>query len=148
MRIQKKQLPTRPFDRVVKTTCPLCGAGCGLKVFIKDGRAVEIYGDEENQLNKGSLCPRGLMALSHLYQDKRLLAPLLREKLSDPFREATWDEALDFVATRLKQVKEKHGPEKMGGWCSARTTNEENYLMQKLMRAALGSNHVDHCARL
>ena len=88
MRIQKKQLPIRPFDTVVKTTCPSCGAGCGLKVFIKDGRAVEIYGDEENQLNKGSLCPRGLMALSHLYQEKRLLVPLLRERLSDPFRDA------------------------------------------------------------
>ena len=103
MRIQKKQLPVRPFDRVVKTTCPSCGAGCGLKVFVKDGRAVEIYGDEENQLNKGSLCPRGLMALSHLYQEKRLLAPLMRERLSDPFREATWGEALDHVAQKLQK---------------------------------------------
>lgn len=103
MRIQKKQLPVRPFDRVVKTTCPSCGAGCGLKVFVKDGQVVEIYGDEENQLNKGSLCPRGLMALSHLYQEKRLLAPLIRDKLSDPFREATWDEALDHVAQKLQK---------------------------------------------
>jgi anaerobic selenocysteine-containing dehydrogenase len=103
LRIQKKQLPIRPFDTVVKTTCPSCGAGCGLKVFIKDGRAVEIYGDEENQLNKGSLCPRGLMALSHLYQEKRLLVPLIRERLSDPFREATWEEALDHVAQKLQK---------------------------------------------
>ncbi|MCX5914365.1 MAG: molybdopterin-dependent oxidoreductase, partial [Deltaproteobacteria bacterium] len=103
MRIQKKQLPIRPFDTVVKTTCPSCGAGCGLKVFIKDGRAVEIYGDEENQLNKGSLCPRGLMALSHLYQEKRLLVPLIRERLADPFREATWEEALDHVAQKLQK---------------------------------------------
>ena len=103
MRIQKKQLPIRPYDTVVKTTCPSCGSGCGLKVFIKGGRAVEIYGDEENQLNKGSLCPRGLMALSHLYQEKRLLVPLLRERLSDPFREATWDEALDHVAQKLQK---------------------------------------------
>lgn len=103
MRIQKKQLPIRPFDRVVRTTCPSCGSGCGLKVFIQDGRAVEIYGDEENQLNKGSLCPRGLMALSHLYQEKRLLVPLLRERLSDPFRETTWEEALNHVAGKIQR---------------------------------------------
>jgi len=103
LRIQKKQLPIRPFDTIVKTTCPSCGSGCGLKVFIKDGRAVEIYGDEENQLNKGSLCPRGLMALSHLYQEKRLLVPLFRERLSDPFRETTWEEALDHVAGKIQR---------------------------------------------
>lgn len=103
LRIQKKQLPIHPFDTIVKTTCPSCGSGCGLKVFIKDGRAVEIYGDEENQLNKGSLCPRGLMALSHLYQENRLLVPLLRERLSDPFHEASWEDALDHVAQKLQK---------------------------------------------
>ncbi len=103
MRIQKKQLPIRQFDTVVRTTCPSCGAGCGLKVFTKDGRAVEIYGDEENQLSKGSLCPRGLSALAHLYHEKRLLVPLLRKRLSDPFREATWEEALDYVAQKIEQ---------------------------------------------
>ncbi len=111
MRIQKKQLPIRPFDTIVKTTCPLCGSGCGLKVFIKDGRAVEIYGDEENQLNKGSLCPRGLYSLNLLSHEKRILQPLLREKLSDPFRPATWNEALNYVAEKLKQVREKYSPE-------------------------------------
>jgi anaerobic selenocysteine-containing dehydrogenase len=67
MKTQKKQLPLQDYDRMVRTTCPSCGAGCGLKVFSKDGRAVEIYGDEENQLNKGSLCPRGLSAIFNLY---------------------------------------------------------------------------------
>ena len=81
-----------------------------MKVFIKEGRAVDIYGDEENQLNKGSLCPRGVYALNHLYHDKRILQPLLREKISDPFRPATWEEALDYVAGKLKQIHEKFSP--------------------------------------
>ena len=101
MRIHKKQLPVRPFDKFVKTTCPSCGAGCGLKVFIRGGRAAEIFGDEDNQMNKGALCPRGLLSLSHLYQPKRLMAPLVRERLSTPFRETTWNEALDYVAQKL-----------------------------------------------
>ncbi len=104
MGIQKKQLPIRPYDSVVRTTCPSCGAGCGLKVFLQGGQVVEIYGDEENQLNKGSLCPRALMAPFHLYHEKRLLTPLLRERLSEPFREVTWEEALDAVAQKIQKI--------------------------------------------
>jgi predicted molibdopterin-dependent oxidoreductase YjgC len=76
----------------------------------------------------------------------RLKTPLIKEK--GDFREAGWDEALDLIASRFREIKEKEGPEKIGGWCSARITNEENYLMQKFMRAVIGTNHVDHCARL
>ncbi len=111
MKTQKKQLPLQDYDRMVRTTCPSCGSGCGLKVFLKDGRAVEIYGDEENQLNKGSLCPRGLSALFHLYHEKRLLRPLWRNKLSEEFRPVTWDKALDCVAERLRAIGEKYFPE-------------------------------------
>jgi predicted molibdopterin-dependent oxidoreductase YjgC len=69
-------------------------------------------------------------------------------KENGQFRKASWEEALDLVARRLQEIKEEHGPEKIGGWCSARITNEENYLMQKFLRAVIGTNHVDHCARL
>ncbi|MBP1714899.1 MAG: anaerobic dehydrogenase, typically selenocysteine-containing, partial [Deltaproteobacteria bacterium] len=141
MRIQKKQLPLRPFGRVAKTTCPSCGAGCGLKVFIKDGRAVEIYGDEENQMNKGSLCPRGLMALSHLYQEKRLLAPLLRERLSEPFREATWDEALDHVAQKL-QKSFRDSPESLYIRLSP-NSGFGNIALGTLLGEHLGTPHID-----
>jgi anaerobic selenocysteine-containing dehydrogenase len=99
------------YDRMIRTTCPSCGAGCGLKVFLKDGKAVEIYGDEENQLNKGSICSRGLSSLFHLYHDKRLLQPLLRNKLSEEFRQVTWAEALDHVAEKLRTLGQRFSPE-------------------------------------
>ncbi|MBW2148906.1 MAG: molybdopterin-dependent oxidoreductase, partial [Deltaproteobacteria bacterium] len=111
MKIQKKQLSLREYDRVVRTTCPSCGAGCGLKVFLNRGKAVEIFGDEENQLNKGSICPRGLSALFHLYHDKRVLKPLLREKITQEFREVPWDEGLDYVAEKLKHIGRQFSPE-------------------------------------
>lgn len=141
MRIQKKQLPIRPFDTVVRTTCPSCGSGCGLKVFIKDGRAVEIYGDEENQLNKGSLCPRALMALSHLYQEKRLLVPLLRERLSDPFRETTWEEALDHLAGKL-QKSFRDSPESLYIRLSPHS-GFGNIALGTLLGEHLGTPHID-----
>ncbi|MBI5968211.1 MAG: molybdopterin-dependent oxidoreductase [Deltaproteobacteria bacterium] len=111
MKTQKKQLPTGDYDRVVRTTCPSCGAGCGLKVFLKDGKAIEIYGDEENQLNKGSICPRGLSALFHLYHNERLRRPLLRNKLSEEFRPVTWAEALDHVTEKLRVIGETYSLE-------------------------------------
>ncbi len=107
----KKQLPIQDYDQMVRTTCPSCSAGCGLKVFLKDGKAVEVYGDEENQLNKGSICSRGLYSLFHLYHEKRLLRPLLRNTLSEEFREVTWADALDHVAQKLRTVGERFSSE-------------------------------------
>lgn len=98
---------------MVRTTCPFCGAGCGLKVFLKNGRALEVFGDEENPLNKGALCPRGLGALFHLYHPARLRRPLLRHKLSENFREVSWKAALDYVAERLKEIGRKYCPESL-----------------------------------
>jgi predicted molibdopterin-dependent oxidoreductase YjgC len=133
--------------RHVRTTCPYCGVGCQIDLHVKGGHIVKAMGAQALP-NEGRLCVKGRFGLGFVQHPDRLKTPLLRKTKNGELQEATWDEALDFVATRLKEIKEKHGPEKMGGWCSARTTNEENYLMQKLMRAALGSNHVDHCARL
>jgi anaerobic selenocysteine-containing dehydrogenase len=104
--MQKKQIPIRPYDSIVRTTCPSCGAGCGLKVFLRGDQVVEIYGDEENQLNKGALCPRALMAPFHLYHEKRLLTPLLRDRLSESFRQATWEEALDTVVQKILKTSQ------------------------------------------
>jgi len=129
----------------VRTTCPYCGVGCQMDLHVKGGQLVKVTG-AQTLPNEGRLCVKGRFGMGFIQHPDRLQTPLIRK--DGELQEATWDEALDYVAGRLKEVKEKHGPEKIGGWCSARTTNEENYLMQKMMRAALGSNHVDHCARL
>lgn len=133
--------------RQVRTTCPYCGVGCQIDLHVKDGLIVKAMGAQALP-NEGRLCVKGRFGMGFVQHPDRLQKPLLRKQKGGELEETSWDEALDFVATRLKEVKEKHGPEKIGGWCSARATNEENYLMQKLMRGVLGTNHVDHCARL
>jgi predicted molibdopterin-dependent oxidoreductase YjgC len=138
----------RPWERRhVRTTCPYCGVGCQIDLHVKGSQIVKAMGAPALP-NEGRLCVKGRFGLGFVQHADRLTKPLLRQKKGGELQEATWDEALDFVATRLQQVKEQHGPEKIGGWTSARATNEENYLMQKLLRAGIGTNHVDHCARL
>jgi predicted molibdopterin-dependent oxidoreductase YjgC len=136
----------RPWERTqVRTTCPYCGVGCQFDVHVKDGRIVKITGADAVP-NNGKLCVKGRFGWRFVDHPDRLKTPLIKE--NGAFREASWDEALDLVASRLINIRDKEGPEKIGGWTSARVTNEENYLMQKLMRAVIGTNHVDHCARL
>jgi predicted molibdopterin-dependent oxidoreductase YjgC len=131
--------------RHVRTTCPYCGVGCQIDLHVKGGQLVKATG-AHTLPNEGRLCVKGRFGMGFVQHPERLQTPLIRK--NGELQEATWDEALDLVASRLKAVKEKHGADKIGGWCSARITNEENYLMQKMMRAAIGTNHVDHCARL
>ena len=136
----------RPWECTqVRTTCPYCGVGCQLDVHVKDQHIVKITGGDAVP-NLGKLCVKGRFGWRFVDHPDRLQTPLIKE--NGAFREASWDEALDLVASRLGEIRDKEGPEKIGGWTSARVTNEENYLMQKLMRAAIGTNHVDHCARL
>jgi predicted molibdopterin-dependent oxidoreductase YjgC len=136
----------RPWERTqVRTTCSYCGVGCQLDIHVKDNRIIKVTG-ADTVPNNGKLCVKGRFGWGFVDHADRLQTPLIKE--NGAFREATWDEALDLVGSRLKEIREKHGPEVIGGWCSARITNEENYLMQKLMRAVIGTNHVDHCARL
>lgn len=136
----------RPWERrQVRTICSYCGVGCQMDLHIKDGRIVKVTGAPAIP-NEGRLCVKGRFGWGFVHHPDRLQTPLIKK--NGALQEASWDEALDLVATQLKAVKEKDGPEKIGGWCSARVTNEENYLFQKFMRAVIGTNHVDHCARL
>jgi predicted molibdopterin-dependent oxidoreductase YjgC len=100
---------------------------------------------KEDTINEGWLCPKGRFGYSFINDAERLKTPLIKEK--GLFREATWEEALDLIASKLKKIKAKNGPDSIGGLSSARCTNEENYLFQKFIRAAVGTNNVDHCAR-
>jgi len=137
----------RPWQAdVVSTTCPYCGTGCSLDLHIVDEKVVRITGTENGTVNRGSLCVKGRFGYDFIHHQERLTTPLIRENGS--FREAGWDEALDLIAQRFTEIKKTSGGDSIGALSSARCTNEENYLMQKFMRAVIGTNNVDHCARL
>ncbi|NMA63286.1 MAG: molybdopterin-dependent oxidoreductase [Syntrophomonadaceae bacterium] len=135
-------------DKVL-TTCTYCGTGCTLELNVKDNQVVGVTSNrsaEWSPVNKGALCVKGRFGWEFINSPERLTQPLIRK--NGELQEASWDEALDFIASRLGQIKEEHGPDSMAVFTSARITNEENYLAQKFTRAVLGTNNVDHCARL
>ncbi|KUK12796.1 MAG: Formate dehydrogenase alpha subunit [Moorella sp. 60_41] len=134
----------------VRSICSYCGVGCNLTLYVKDGKVVKVKGYENPEVNNGWLCVKGRFGFDYIHSPDRLTKPLIREgaRGSGNFREATWEEALDLVARELREIKESHGPDVLGFLCSAKCTNEENYLLQKLARGVMGTNNVDHCARL
>jgi predicted molibdopterin-dependent oxidoreductase YjgC len=130
----------------VRTTCSYCGVGCQLYLHVKDNRVFKVTGVEDVRPNYGSLCVKGRFGYDFIHDPARLKTPLIRN--NGDFREASWDEALDLVAKRLGEIKNESGPDSIMVLSSARITNEENYLAQKFTRAVIGTNNVDHCARL
>ncbi|ABC76957.1 formate dehydrogenase, iron-sulfur subunit [Syntrophus aciditrophicus SB] len=126
--------------------CIYCGVGCKID-FCKNkaGQLVKALGHDDGP-NNGHLCVKGRFGFDFVQSPKRLSKPLIRK--NGQLEEASWDEALDLVASRFKEIKEKSGPDALAALSSAKCTNEDNYLMQKFMRAAIGTNNVDHCARL
>jgi predicted molibdopterin-dependent oxidoreductase YjgC len=136
----------RPWEiEKVRTTCPYCGVGCQLWLHVKNGRIVEVTAVDDAKPNQGRLCVKGRFAYDFIYSDERLKTPLIKD--NGNFREASWDEALNLVASKFKEVIAKHGPDAIAGVSCARSTNEDSYQMQKLFRAVLGTNNIDHCAR-
>jgi len=132
----------------VNTVCPYCGTGCNIQVIVKNDAILEVTADPKRPPNYGSLCVKGRFGYTFYRSKERLTKPLLRQCLDEAFREVSWDEALDFIATRIKKIVQDHGPDAFGILASSRCTNEENYLMQKLARAVIGTNNVDNCARV
>ena len=130
----------------VRTICPYCGCGCTLVLNIHDGRLVHVTGEPGVGVSKGLLCVKGRFGADFLGHEDRLRRPLIRK--DGALVPAAWDEALDLVARRLAGIRAASGPDAVGALSSAKCTNEENYIMQKFMRAAAGTNNVDHCARL
>lgn len=130
----------------VSTTCTFCGVGCGLKLEVKDGCVVGVAPDFAAPVNKGHMCVKGRFGWDFIHSPERLKHPLVRK--GGKLVEASWEEALSLAAQGLQAARDAHGPDQVGVLSSARCTNEENYLVQKLARAVLGTNNVDHCARL
>lgn len=129
------------FD-YVQTTCPYCGTGCTFNLVVQEGKAVGIAPYHRSPVNEGKVCPKGTYAWEFINREDRLTTPLIKK--DGEFQEASWDEALDFIAKKFKEYK----PEELACLSSARVSNEENYLMQKFCRGVFKSPHVDHCARL
>ena len=132
--------------RHVRTICPYCGCGCGIYLDIRDQEVIGVSADGDNAVNNICLCVKGSFGYDFINHKDRLTKPLVRR--NGNLEEASWDEALDLVASKLQQAGEKSGADSIACLSSAKGTNEENYLMQKFARAVVGTNNVDHCARL
>lgn len=131
--------------KVVKTICGYCGTGCGLLVEVQDNVISRIRGDKEAPVNKGQTCVKGAFAYKYVHAKERLTSPLIRR--NGELVEATWEEALSYVADKLTDIKVNFGSNAISMFACARSTNESNYVTQKFMRAVLGSNNIDGCNR-
>ncbi len=161
----KTQVGSQVVDKKIDSVCPFCGVGCLLTYNVKDNRIVSVEG-RDGPANHNRLCVKGRFGFDYIQHPQRLTVPLIRKagvpkdpeaiqhlnrnaaQWSDVFREATWEEALAIGAGKLKQLRDVHGPKSLAGFGSAKGSNEEAYLFQKLVRTGFGSNNVDHCTRL
>lgn len=133
-------------DNKVITTCPYCGVGCQTEVFVQDNNIVRIDGVEGILPNDGRLCVKGRFGYQYATHKKRLTHPLIKK--NGKFEKASWDEALDLIASKFNEIKSKHGNKSLAGYSSAKCSNEENYILQKFIRLAFGNNNIDYCTRL
>lgn len=130
----------------IPTTCTYCGCGCSIVLQVLDGILIGMLPSKSNPINDGSLCIKGWTSHEFVYHEKRLKNPLVKK--DGVFVESSWEEALATVAETLKKIKQESGADSIAALSSAKCTNEDNYLMQKFVRAAIGTNNIDHCARL
>ena len=133
------------FEKVT-TTCPYCGVGCTIDLNVKQGRVTKVTSNWTQGVNRGALCVKGRFGYEFIHHPDRLTRPLIRA--NGGFRAACGDEALNLVAHKFAEIKGRAGPDALAVIASAKATNEENYLIQKFTRAVIGTNIVDHCARL
>jgi len=132
--------------KIIPSICSYCGCGCGVLFQVFDGKLVGTLPMKTHLVNEGKLCIKGWNLHEHVVSDKRLKFPMLKK--DGNLQETTWDEAIQTTADKLKAIIQEHGPDSVGVLASAKVTNEENYLAQKFARAVIGTNNVDHCARL
>lgn len=145
--LMNKQLSgTRPWEvRKVTTTCPFCGTGCNFDLNVVNGKVIGVTPNENSPVNQTSLCVKGRFHIDMINSPDRLKTPLIKK--NGEFVESSWEEALELVANKFSSIRDEFGADSIAGLSSARCTNEDNYVFQKLMRSAIGTNNVDHCAR-
>ncbi|WP_027856334.1 formate dehydrogenase subunit alpha [Marinobacterium jannaschii] len=135
-------------EHSVVTTCAYCGVGCSFKADMKGDQVVRMVPYKGGEANQGHSCVKGRFAFGYATHKDRIKEPMIRDSIDQPWRKVSWEEAISFAATRLKEVQAKYGRESIGGITSSRCTNEETYLVQKLIRAGFGNNNTDTCARV
>ncbi|SBT17002.1 Putative formate dehydrogenase [Marinomonas gallaica] len=135
-------------EHSVTTTCAYCGVGCSFKAEMKGDQLVRMVPAKEGDANHGHSCVKGRFAFGYATHKDRIKAPMIRDSIDQPWKEVSWEEAIGFAAKRLKEIQAQYGRESIGGITSSRCTNEETYLVQKLIRAAFGNNNTDTCARV
>ncbi len=135
-------------DHSVVTTCAYCGVGCSFKAEMKGGQVLRMVPYKGGEANHGHSCVKGRFAFGYATHEDRIREPMIRDSINDPWKVVSWDEALAFSAKKLKGIQAQYGRESIGGITSSRCTNEETYLVQKLVRAAFGNNNTDTCARV
>ncbi len=146
--VEKSVVDKGQPDHSVLTTCAYCGVGCAFRAEMKGNDVVRMVPHKDGKANHGHSCVKGRFAWGYATHADRVKKPLIREKITDPWREVSWDEALTFAADGLRRIQKQHGIGSVGGITSSRCTNEETYLVQKLVRAVFGNNNVDTCARV
>jgi formate dehydrogenase major subunit len=146
--VEKTVIDAGQPERTVKTTCAYCGVGCSFKAELKGNDVVRMTPDEDGGANEGHSCVKGRFAWGYASHQDRVTTPLIRERITDPWRAVSWPEAITYAATRFKSLQQRHGIGAIGGVSSSRCTNEEVYVVQKLVRAAFQNNNIDTCARV
>jgi formate dehydrogenase major subunit len=145
---EKSLIELGQAEHSVVTTCAYCGVGCSFRAEMRGETVVRMVPDSRGAANHGHACVKGRFAIGYATHPDRITRPLLREKISDPWREVSWEEAIAEAAARFRSIQARHGRDAIGGITSSRCSNEETYLVQKLVRAGFGNNNVDTCARV
>jgi formate dehydrogenase major subunit len=145
---EKSVVEVGPAEQASITTCAYCGVGCSFKAEMRGDQVVRMAPNRDGHANHGHACVKGRFAFGYATHPERVLKPMIRESIADPWREVDWDEAVAYAAARFRALQERYGKDSIGGITSSRCTNEETFLVQKLVRAAFGTNNVDTCARV
>jgi formate dehydrogenase major subunit len=146
--IEKSVIEIGQPEHSVVTTCAYCGVGCSFKAEMRGTEVVRMVPYKDGKANRGHSCVKGRFAWGYTNHQDRILKPMLREKITDPWREVSWEEAIGRVASEFRRIQAQHGRGAIGAITSSRCTNEETYLVQKLVRAVFGNNNTDTCARV
>ena len=146
--MEKSVIDMGQADHSVTTTCAYCGVGCSFRAEMKGSEVVRMIPNKEGKANRGHSCVKGRFAFGYATHPDRIKKPMIRSKISDPWREVSWDEAVNYAASEFRRIQAKYGRGSIGGITSSRCTNEETYLVQKMVRAAFRNNNVDTCARV